>query len=146
VSSRNKPRIGEFQPTSKKVPRTSENPDAYHDKCPVWRVAGLDVGCPLYGWNHVEGATAHIIRERLGHYEKMTFREILRADCHEIETWKLCKDARDRMASIPLHAETLMSLRVNSRGRVWGIRTRNIIDLLWWDPEHAVYPVPKKGT
>ena len=146
MSSNKKPRFEHAPDDTKKVPRVSENPDAYYDKRPVWRLSNLDVGCELYGWNLVDGATLHEIRARLSYYEKMTFREIVGAKCHEIDTWRLCKDARDRIEKIQLHPESLMSFRVNSKGRGWGMRVGHIIDLIWWDPLHAVYPVDKQGT
>jgi hypothetical protein len=144
VSSNKKPRFDRAPSDSTKVPRVNENPNAYYERHPVWRFSLLDVGCPLYGWNLLDGGTLFEIRDRLAYYERMTFREIVDAKCHEIETWKLCKDARDRVEELRIHPESIMSFRVNSRGRIWGVRTGNVVDLLWWDPKHAVYPVYAK--
>jgi hypothetical protein len=86
----------------------------------------LDVSCPRWGWNLVDGITLHRIRDRLGHYETMTFREIFandRAGCHPIEVWKLCADAKARIKEIRLDVDELLSLRIQGAERVWGVRT-----------------------
>ena len=42
--------------------------------------------------------------------------------------------------------ETLISLRLKGRQRVWGIRILSVLNLLWWDPEHEVFHSEKKHT
>lgn len=106
----------------------------------------MDIGCESWGWNVIDGGTLHRIRERMSNFETMTFREILRSGSHEIDTWKLCRSATKRMTEKLLQFDTLMSLRISARERLWGIRTGNIIDLLWWDPEHEICPSEPKHT
>ena len=42
--------------------------------------------------------------------------------------------------------DELYQLRVTGAERVWGIRSGPLLRLLWWDPNHEVYPVMKMGT
>lgn len=66
---------------------------------------------------------------------------------HKMEVADLDKEARDRLVEIDLDdLDELWSLRLSGRERVWGTITRNVFSLLWWDPEHTVYPVSKKYT
>jgi hypothetical protein len=140
-----KPKAAYIPSQQGKVPRVSENPDAFFDARPVWRMSRLDVDSERWGWNQVGGGDMHDIRQKLASYESMTFREIFRNDstgCHHIEVYRLCPDARERMAKKYPGVEQLLSLRIMKKQRVWGIRTLEKVDLLWWDPLHEVYPLP----
>jgi len=100
------------------------------------------VACELFGWSNLDGGTLLRIRSRLAAFESMTFKEIFRNDstgCHHIEAWKLTPAAKKKLAEIAPDQDILLSLRLTSAERIWGIRLKNVVDLLWWDPNHAVY-------
>ena len=103
-----------------------------------------------YGWHHLDAAMVHYIRDKIRRFEALTWNEILVRDHdrnHRIETWKLCKDARDRLADLKLEdVEELVSLRLSGTERIWGVLEHNVLSILWWDPFHDVYPSPKKHT
>lgn len=42
--------------------------------------------------------------------------------------------------------DTLCSIRISSACRLWGIidKSSGRFDLLWWDPKHKIWNVPKK--
>lgn len=42
--------------------------------------------------------------------------------------------------------DDLYQLHVTGPKRVWGIRFGPYLKLLWWDPDHQVYPVRKRHT
>ena len=42
--------------------------------------------------------------------------------------------------------EELYSWHISSKGRLWCAEYDGMMCVLWWDPEHEVYPVPKKHT
>jgi hypothetical protein len=42
--------------------------------------------------------------------------------------------------------DQISRLRVTGRGRLYGFRRDERFYALWWDPEHAIYPSPKKHT
>jgi hypothetical protein len=92
----------------------------------------------------------HSVRERIKHFEKLTWNEILVRDHkyhHRVEVWKLCKDARDRLAELGLEdLEELISLRLSATERIWGMLNHNVLALLWWDPFHQVCPSLTKHT
>ena len=37
--------------------------------------------------------------------------------------------------------DAVLSLRITKAERVWGLKARRGICLLWWDPSHTVYPM-----
>ena len=85
--------------------------------------------------------------ERLHEFETKNWDEILQTGSHPIEVYKCEKGARDRLAEIKQDdTDELMSFRIAAKKRVWCIKDRNIMRILWWDPEHLVYPVEKKHT
>ena len=42
--------------------------------------------------------------------------------------------------------EELVSLRVAGSPRIWGILENATLKILWWDPNHSIYPAKKKHT
>ena len=95
----------------------------------------------------VHGDPFKEVIERLHEFEKMSWDEIIKTGSHPIEVWKCEKLARNRLAAIQQDdIDQLMSFRIAGQKRVWCIRDQNIMRVLWWDPEHAVCPSPKKHT
>lgn len=83
------------------------------------------------------------ILDRLKAFESMKWKEIDRTkSCGLMEVSAICKEAKDRL--IETNREefgTLYKLRVDQRGRVWGVRLLDVFHVLWWDPDHGVYPM-----
>ena len=50
------------------------------------------------------------------------------------------KAARDRLLELQIDDDTLYSVRVSDTARVWGIKRGDLLEVLWWDPNHEVYP------
>jgi len=77
----------------------------------------------------------------------MTWTEILvnaRHQNHMIRADKICTDAQARLAAIGRgDTEMVLSLRVSAKERVWGILEGAVLRVLWWDPQHLVYPVER---
>ena len=77
----------------------------------------------------------------------MTFRELDDAGCHDIDVERLTPQAKNRLLELDrADWDSLYSLRVTGERRVWAQRVATRLNVLWWDPGHAVYPVAKKHT
>jgi hypothetical protein len=62
-----------------------------------------------------------------------------REQAHPIEN--LPRTALRRLQELQLDDEDgLCELRIKGAARVWGFRRGNVIHVLWWDPEHTVFP------
>lgn len=87
--------------------------------------------------------TAFRVKERLVGFESMTFGEIEGKKHHEISRGKLCAEAQARLDALDLDEswDLVLSLRVATAERVWGLKSASGVLLLWWDPEHTVYPM-----
>lgn len=110
----------------------------------AWRFSGRDGGGP-YSWETLsEPSKFKAVLERLHEFETKQWSEIIDAGCHPIPKGQLCRDAQRRLSEIERDdLDELMSFRISGPERVWAIREQNIMRVLWWDPEHKVYPVEK---
>ena len=86
--------------------------------------------------------------DRLQSFESMTWREIERdGKHHPMSHVAISAKARRRLAELPhVDPELLYSLRITQRRRLWGIRQGRVFRILWWDPEHTVYPMDIKNN
>lgn len=106
--------------------------------------------CDPFGWHILDQIKLNLIRERLTHFERMTWGEILveaGKRNHFIPVSKLCKPARDRLQELKQDdIDQLLSLGLTGKGRILGILENGILRLLFWDPDHMACPSLKKHT
>lgn len=124
---------------------------AYPHK-PLWKFARLDLD-GNWGWSQIDKDGLLRVLERLRAFESMTWREIEEKktkhgpQCHPMEITSVTKEARDRLSEIQLtEAPQLYSLRCTGGERIWGYRLGRVFHIVWWDPDHTVCPVGKRGT
>lgn len=140
-----KPHLKET-PLTKKEPRTAINPEAFKRLNPSWRVALVELVDP-FGWHKATEAELRAVHQRLSSFETMTWEEILfpprkNHHNHQIAPHKICRDARDRLESMDrAGVDLLTSLHVKQKERICGILDGAVLHVLWWDPEHLIYPV-----
>ena len=105
--------------------------------------------CDPYGWHQMGAAKGTEIIQKLGHFETMTWDEILvkaKDRNHAIPVFKICAKAQQRMQALGIETEDVISLRLQGEERIWGVMDAHVFQLLWWDPEHRICPSPKKHT
>lgn len=147
-------------PAGGKQPRTAPRGDpALHDReTIVWAFGIADLE-GQWGWRT---AAARVwwteILPKLRDFESMTWVEIMRAaggrargnNSHFVEVRNLTARAKARLAEIGQDdVSELFSLRLSATVRIYGIRDRRALKLLWYDPHHganaqAVYPVRQR--
>lgn len=128
---------------------------ASEQKNPKWSFALLDHAYDrAWTWANV-GAYAGTLFSFLAEMEKLTWQEIRqqkvkaagghsRPKHHGQEVETLCKEARAQLEELGLaDVDELFRFRLAGRERLWGLQVpnTNIFCLLWWDPDHQVYPV-----
>lgn len=142
----------ESDPASSKKPRTaSESPQPFR-----WRTDHADLSKKGWGWGRLSiSEFFRDIASKLHHFEDWTWPDMVAQDqVHFTPPAKIVRKAQKRLeelakeAIIPddLIGEELASIHVASRPVVWGYRVGKFFHLLWWDPEHTVYPVEKRHT
>jgi hypothetical protein len=128
-----------LSPGDARLPRMGHGCD--REVKPVWRVHRMDFGGP-WCWRRMDHPTLDRVHSRLAAFESMTFGEIEGKKHHQIPVEQLGGAAQSRLHQLGLDDyDALLSLRITRAERVWGVKTVAGVDLLWWDPDHTVYPM-----
>lgn len=120
-------------------------------KHPAWRLSLLDLEHDgRWSWNVTDAALRQIVAF-LTQMERLTWTEI-RAQLtgsrsgshrkhHSIPLEALCSEAQRRLQELGLDEfDELFRFRLNNMTRLWGIVHDSVFYVLWWDPDHQVYP------
>lgn len=138
-----------FAPTPQKLPSVAVTPLDFHAQRPSWRVRNREMA-DVWGWHAVNSATLFSVHEKLSHLEARTWGEILvqsKYHNHFVAVWQICKPAQERLDALGYgDQDRVVSLRLSAKERVWGVMENGVLNVLWWDPDHTVYPVEKKHT
>lgn len=137
-----KPSFGNIEPVAEKKPRFFD-PPALDGKPISWRFSSCDRNGP-FSWSGLIDPAYKCILEKLHEYESKNYDEITRAGSHPIEVYRLSDAAKARLKEIQMDdIESLMSFRCEGDDRVWCIPQNGVMRILWYDPDHMVYPVAK---
>ncbi|MBL8221052.1 MAG: hypothetical protein JNL62_17595 [Bryobacterales bacterium] len=103
-----------------------------------------------WGWDTATPEELKEIHAKLSELERRTWSEILVKSAyqnHRVRVTQVCPDAQRRLDELGYgDLEHLVSLRLGATERVWGVLNEAVLTLLWWDPNHSVYPVQMKNT
>lgn len=112
-----------------------------------WRFNAADRNGPFAWSNLADGDVHKEVIETLAALETMTEGDLGAKGCHFIAVPSLCKEAKDRLSDLQLDdLDELYSIRITGKTRVFCIHREDVLSVLWYDPEHAVCPSPKKHT
>ena len=134
------------EPSSEKTPRSADKSQPTDNETIVWRI-NIICQTGTWSWKNVSGNKfwTHIV-EKMSHFETMTWAEIKKNkhNNHSVSISQICREAYNYLRDTGLNdVDDLFVLRLSSRERIWGIRDRRALKILWWDPEHTVYPTVK---
>lgn len=138
------------RPKSKEQVSAEKKPKSGIPESPqklVWSFSVMDFDGP-FGWNNCDAVEKFLeIFRRKKEFEGMSFNDLSKTESHAIPSWKLSKPARDRLEELNLDDwDEVFSLRITARNRIFCLKDGTTMRVLWWDPEHQVYPVGKKNT
>lgn len=154
VDDTRQPRI-QTAPQSGKEARATEDPlsiyarpmeycDLKSDREGTWSW-GQNRNWPDADWNDT-------IKPALEELSKLTWSEILaqvtggdrkrRKKHHDMEISTIAAEASKRWAERGLDLyDTAFRFRLGNKPRLWGFRTAAKFNIVWWDPDHKIYPV-----
>ena len=143
---RNKKAGQNRDPRSRKKP-TSLPIVSTQDKKLVWKVARIDDNS-RWGWDQITCPDfLRNIWEKMRNFETMTWGEILGRHHHAIAVNDIIKPAQNRLAQLGHDDQAeLVSFRLSNTERIWAIRSGEEAFLLWWDPNHEIYPSRLRNT
>ncbi len=97
-----------------------------------------------WGWKNLESSDFwNSIFHKIKDFESMTWGEIFGGRSnHPIGRSLIVSEAQKRLMDLRLDdVDDLYQLRVGGRKRIWGLKIGNVFKVLWWDPNHSVYPM-----
>ena len=132
-------------PTKKSVPTWAEAPN--FERRPLsWKFSRADLQGP-WAWAAFPAGRFAELFTKLAALETMNLNDGRRGphSIHPIES--LPKATRARLLEIGRDdLDRLISFHLDGPGRVWCCEYDSVMFILWSDPDHTVYPTPKKHT
>lgn len=141
------------QAHSAKIPRNTESPESYLNKNPVWAFHRCDLFHPKWSITRCSSFYQDIL-DKLISYEGQSWGEIQSAsggrtfgtNNHFENVADLTKDAQKRITELHLDIDQIFSLRLTATTRLYGILENGTFYILWYDPNHEIYPSAKKHS
>tara|TARA_R110002124_G_scaffold149220_1_gene315010 strand:- start:148910 stop:149386 length:477 start_codon:yes stop_codon:yes gene_type:complete len=114
----------------------------HHDKDGEW------------GWESICGHTflKDLFDKIYNDYSSMKYSELIdpKKNSHAVsfDAKGLHKNAIKRLSDLKLidHFDELITIRVTGKKRLWCLHNEHVLHMLWWDPDHKIYPSHKKNT
>lgn len=135
--------------SKKRAPALDFNHDEVNNRKLVWRLAWLDEGGP-WAPTRIEPAQMAVLMRKMVAYESMTIGEIFAPGSEHGKAYdvsELPSAASKRISEIKRDDEALIHrLRCSAKRRLYGILREHVFHVLWWDPEHTVWPSKKRNT
>lgn len=114
-----------------------------------WRFTHVDHD-GRWGFGNIEPPLLTEILRKMADCESMTLYEIRRTRKLLVEyelPSGLCKEALDRLAAMRRDEMTsIWRLDFKGKQRLYGFLEGNVFHVVWWDPEHEVYPWSPRNT
>lgn len=142
-------------PLTNQNPINNKNPDSIMQKNMQW-IADKKDNIGRWSWgvsrdqidqdfNEISSFLNSLTSNRW--YEILSQRSGEHYKHHEQEVFSIEKEAIERWAELGLEEfDTAFRFRSGSTKRIWGYKIVDVFHLIWWDPNHKIYPTEKKHT
>lgn len=140
VGSNRKKEVKQKQVPKGRIIAQGGDPEQYYSEYPTWTFANADLEMWAFSQDHIGTDIWTEILPKLRGFESQTWSEILvsnKKQNHSLDLNKLNKVAQDRLASRYIEAESLISLRITGRHRLYGYMTGRVFNILWYDDDHG---------
>ena len=149
-----KKRKGQKIPATLTVPQSDKKPRGEHRGSNFkWRIKHADITHDEWGWCNISiTVLVTDIICKLQELEGSTFAQLFDRQLHHHTLDNILPDASSRVKWLFSQKqlqedqleEGLFSIRVGSVPRIWGYINGPYYYIIWWDPNHTVYPLEKK--
>lgn len=116
------------------------NPDSYYQEYPAWNFSMLDIDMWQLSKDTAGDYFWSNILPRLQALEKQTWRDILlvsKKNNHSIDISELNPIAQKHATEKYVELDSIISLRIDGTHRIYGYITKNVFNILWYDPNHG---------
>lgn len=142
-----------YEPTAGKYPKAQKNPDSIMHYNMQWCDDNADLeGKWSWGetrqWSNEEWNNR--ILYNLNELSKLPWSEIYAQRTggkerhkkhHDMSVELICDEAFKRWLDIGLEEyDTAFRFRFSNKQRLWGYRVFKVFNIVWWDPNHMIYP------
>jgi len=135
-----------------KIPKEDPKTNSFYGLIPSFSFCKYDSGAPWATSSDGKPSVDSLFHNLRG-VEGMTWGGIIQAsggrthgtNSHYMPIHKLTKEAQSRAERMGLIGQELFSLRTQNTVRIWGViePKTGCFFVIWYDPEHKVYPVGK---
>lgn len=134
-----------------KTPVVAPAPDTdVLERCPVWRFSGADLEGVWAVQGLADGDVLEDVLDKMADFESMTIKQLFHTGGHPgklYEVSELPDHAHGRLVEISRDDEDRIArLRLTGTQRLYGFLRGHVFHVLWWDPDHKVWPSTKKHT
>jgi hypothetical protein len=136
-----------FQPPTGKNPRGGSKVEQANLAPISWHFSCIDTDGPWSFKNIDSNMLWNQIVPKIKAFEGKSWTQIFQTGRdHPIEIAKIIPEAQMRFEKQfgALDADQLVSLHIDGLKRIWGLKEGSIFKVLWWDPNHDIYPSRKK--
>lgn len=136
-------------PIGRKIPRTSKEIHNIENRLFRWRISSnfIDLDHDEWGWKtrlDIPGFFT-LLEKHLHRYENTEWQELQKQNsCHPFPVEKIVPRAQRRLCDKCPDVDSLFQVSVGEIPRVWGVRKEDILYLVWYDPDHTVYPIKRR--
>lgn len=116
------------------------DPEHFYPENPAWSFANIDSEMWTFSQNHIGRKFWTEILPYLQALETQTWKDILligKKQNHSLNPNDLNRVAQERLADMRIEAESLISLRLSGKQRIYGFMTGRVFNLLWYDDDHG---------
>ena len=143
------PKIKSQSPVTK-IPKLLNDPEFGRDKEIIWKFGHMVCNSERrWSWNSfTNGSKVGEVFKTLGDLEKMKFNEINTSPGHHhsIKVSSIIRKAQRELEILELDDhESLFSLAICGKIRVWCLFNENMFCPLWYDPDHEIYHSSKRN-
>jgi hypothetical protein len=152
--AKNRPRIAKRVPpvppvSTARQPRVLPRTYTDEQRRLSWRFGMADLDGP-WGWRDVDAATMQEIIGKLRDFESMTVSQLFHQGDEPGKQYALSQlpaKPIKRLRELDLDdADNIYRLRLGGKKRLYGFLFDDVFHLLWWDPDHGVFPSKLKHT
>ena len=116
------------------------DPEQYYSQTPAWTFSNADTEKWAFSQDHLGDLIWTEILPKLRGLETQKWSEILvgsKKQNHSLDLKDLNKAAQDRLVSKYIEAESLISLILSGKQRLYGYMTGRVFNILWYDEGHG---------
>lgn len=144
------PQEGALQSRPNKTPHHIPGSTRAIDDHIAWRFE-LIYGEPCFGWDTLTADDQNLLHKSLAKFEGMTIGELFNNSGHPGKTYGSPHAipnlaARRRLLKHYEDEDAIHRLQCDGKHRIFGFRRGNVFLVLWWDPNHDIWPSKKKHT